>query len=250
MNDSRRDSSPLAAASTPDASAHVGAQDVGSAGRFSLPELTKAAGVSVRTVRYYIAEGLLPPPTAAGAKSFYTRQHLGRLRLIAHLKAAYLPLKEIRRRLDGLDDTAIEALLDAEETLPPAPRPPDSAAAYVDRLLKAGEAPPEGMLAPGRATSLSPPTDSPPGAGRAGPHYALMTPFESSEAQSYEAAPPSGPTLGMAAMAGVAPAADEPGSWRRVPLGDDAELLIKEEAYQRKRDRIEWLITWTRKVFG
>ncbi|MCC6705677.1 MAG: MerR family DNA-binding transcriptional regulator, partial [Thermomicrobiales bacterium] len=34
--------------------------------RYSLQELSDAAGVSPRTVRYYIAEGLLPPPEPAG----------------------------------------------------------------------------------------------------------------------------------------------------------------------------------------
>jgi hypothetical protein len=38
-------------------------------------------------------------------------------------------------------------------------------------------------------------------------------------------------------------------SWRRIQLGDDAELLIREEAYQRNRDRIEWLTDWAKKVF-
>ncbi|MDP9366568.1 MAG: MerR family transcriptional regulator, partial [Chloroflexota bacterium] len=76
-------------------------------GRLGLKELTEAAGVSVRTVRYYIAEGLLPPPAGAGPGSHYTAAHLDRLRLIARLKAAYLPLKEIRRRLAGQDDAEV-----------------------------------------------------------------------------------------------------------------------------------------------
>lgn len=37
--------------------------------------------------------------------------------------------------------------------------------------------------------------------------------------------------------------------WRRVPLGDDAELLIRESVYQRRRDRVDWLVAWARKVF-
>ena len=70
--------------------------------RLTLGELTAAADVSVRTVRYYIAEGLLPPPEGSGPGSAYTQGHLDRLRLIQRLKEAYLPLKEIRRRLSGL----------------------------------------------------------------------------------------------------------------------------------------------------
>src|SRR5215212_9161840 len=83
--------------------------------RLTLSELTAAADVSVRTVRYYIAEGLLPPPEGSGPGSSYTRGHLDRLRLIQRLKEAYLPLKEIRRRLSGLSDYEARKLLADED---------------------------------------------------------------------------------------------------------------------------------------
>src|SRR5688572_13071844 len=82
----------------------------------TLAELTDAADVSVRTVRYYIAEGLLPPPEGAGPASAYSAGHLARLRLIQRLKEAYLPLKEIRLRLAGLEDDEVLAILAQEET--------------------------------------------------------------------------------------------------------------------------------------
>ncbi|HEU5433466.1 MAG TPA: MerR family transcriptional regulator, partial [Thermomicrobiales bacterium] len=83
--------------------------------RFSLAELTEAAGVSVRTVRYYISEGLLPPPVGSGPKSYYTRSHFDRLRAIGRMRANYLPLREIRRRLGAMSDQQIRALA-TEET--------------------------------------------------------------------------------------------------------------------------------------
>src|SRR5688500_4373464 len=82
--------------------------------RLTLGELTAAADVSVRTVRYYISEGLLPPPEGSGPGSAYTQGHLERLRLIQRLKEAYLPLKEIRRRLSGLSDDEVRNLLTGE----------------------------------------------------------------------------------------------------------------------------------------
>src|SRR5215213_5876775 len=82
--------------------------------RLTLSELTAAADVSIRTVRYYIAEGLLPPPEGSGPGSSYTRGHLDRLRVIQRLKEAYLPLKQIRRRLSGLADDEVRSLLAAE----------------------------------------------------------------------------------------------------------------------------------------
>src|SRR5829696_5916655 len=83
--------------------------------RLTLSELTATADVSVRTVRYYIAEGLLPPPEGSGPGSAYTPGHLDRLRLIQRLKEAYLPLKEIRRRLSGLSDDEVRRLLAADD---------------------------------------------------------------------------------------------------------------------------------------
>src|SRR5688500_18740607 len=83
--------------------------------RLTLGELTAAADVSVRTVRYYISEGLLPPPEGTGPGSAYTQGHLDRLRLIQRLKEAYLPLKEIRRRLSGLSDDDVRKVLAAQD---------------------------------------------------------------------------------------------------------------------------------------
>ena len=68
---------------------------------YSIGELAEAAGISTRTIRYYVAEGLLPPPAGAGPNSRYTDTHLEQLALIGRLKEQYLPLKEIRRRLIG-----------------------------------------------------------------------------------------------------------------------------------------------------
>jgi DNA-binding transcriptional MerR regulator len=212
--------------------------------RLGLAELTEAAGVSARTVRYYVAEGLLSPPVAAGAKSFYSRGHLDRLRLIARFKASYLPLKEIRRRLAALDDAGVRAQLveplhgaDAS-----AGEERDSAASYVGRLLQPSPRPLPASPFPSSATM---PPSMPP-SGPAGSYYALMTPFESAEVASRE--------LGASQLedfeATAEPMIDDHGAWRRVSLGHDAELLIREEAYRRQRDRVEWLVTWARKVFG
>ena len=40
------------------------------------------------------------------------------------------------------------------------------------------------------------------------------------------------------------------GLWRRIPLGDEAELVISDRVYDRHRDRIDWLVRWARKVFS
>ena len=50
--------------------------------QLELAELADQAGVSIRTVRYYIQAGLLPRPEARGPGAHYTDEHLERLRLI------------------------------------------------------------------------------------------------------------------------------------------------------------------------
>jgi hypothetical protein len=49
--------------------------------------------------------------------------------------------------------------------------------------------------------------------------------------------------------AAAIPEAAAGSAWRRIPLGPDAELLVREEVYRRRRDRIDWLLGWARKVF-
>lgn len=69
--------------------------------QFDLPQLASHAGVSIRTVRYYIQQGLLPSPDARGPGAHYTEEHLERLQLIKRLQREHLPLAEIRRILEN-----------------------------------------------------------------------------------------------------------------------------------------------------
>ena len=68
---------------------------------YDLPQLASRAGVSIRTVRYYIQQGLLPSPEARGPGAHYTEEHLERLQLIKRLQREHLPLAEIRRILEN-----------------------------------------------------------------------------------------------------------------------------------------------------
>ena len=45
-------------------------------------------------------------------------------------------------------------------------------------------------------------------------------------------------------------ARQQPTLWHRIPLGDDAELVISDEVYARHPDRVDWLVRWARKVFN
>ncbi len=93
---------------------------------FTLDELCEQAGVTVRTVRYYISEGLLPPPTGHGASTRYMREHLDRLRIIDSLKEQFLPLREIRRSLDRLSASQIRDTADLLRQEQPQAAKPDA----------------------------------------------------------------------------------------------------------------------------
>ena len=69
--------------------------------QYSLQDLADLADVTPRTIRYYVAQGLLPSPGRVGPGAHYTDGHLARLRLIRRLQREHLPLAEIRARLAG-----------------------------------------------------------------------------------------------------------------------------------------------------
>jgi DNA-binding transcriptional MerR regulator len=69
--------------------------------RWTLAELVEESGVSGRTIRYYIARGLLARPLAAGRGASYGEKHLDRLAKIRDLQARGLTLAEIAWELDA-----------------------------------------------------------------------------------------------------------------------------------------------------
>lgn len=69
--------------------------------RFSLDELSRLAGVTARTVRYYIAEGLVDRPVGEKRGAHYVRRHLEQLLQIRRWTDAGLSLERVRERLAG-----------------------------------------------------------------------------------------------------------------------------------------------------
>ncbi|MFN2397365.1 MAG: MerR family transcriptional regulator [Gemmatimonadaceae bacterium] len=126
---------------------------------FDLNELSDQAGVTSRTVRYYIQQGLLSSPEARGPGTRYGRSHLDRLNLIKRLQREHLPLAEIRRRLEKLDDRAVRELLRTADE-----QPKSSALSYVREVLAGGRATRIAeSLSYSRAAHVSP--APPPGGG-------------------------------------------------------------------------------------
>ena len=64
-------------------------------------ELAERAGLSVRTIRYYISRGLLDGPVRHGRAAAYTQEHLEKLRKIKELKDDGKTLREIGHVLDS-----------------------------------------------------------------------------------------------------------------------------------------------------
>lgn len=69
--------------------------------RMKLDELAERAGVSPRTVRYYVQRGLLPAPEFRGPDTAYGVEHLQRLRAIRALQERHMPLDAIEAALAG-----------------------------------------------------------------------------------------------------------------------------------------------------
>jgi DNA-binding transcriptional MerR regulator len=83
--------------------------------RLNINELSARTGVPVRTIHYYLAEGILPSPGARGKAARYGEETVLRLRLVRRLVEQRLPLAEIKTRLDGLSADDLRRLLDEDD---------------------------------------------------------------------------------------------------------------------------------------
>lgn len=192
--------------------------------QYTLQELATDAGVSVRTIRYYIGEGLLPTPAGAGPQSHYTQSHLNRLRAIGLLKDRYLPLKEIRKALSGLDDEQIDRMitdLDGSEAL-------DEPNALQDQPF---------LMPESAATSA----------------HINETPAPKYDALSYidlalEQQRPGRDRVRRSIREDRAVPNAEAETWRKIEVVEGIELLVRNDLYRRRRDRVDWLVDWARKV--
>jgi len=73
----------------------IAAMQDSAATELSVEGLAEASGVSVRTIRWYQSEGLLPPPERHGREVRYSAAHLERLNLVAELQRRGLRLSAI-----------------------------------------------------------------------------------------------------------------------------------------------------------
>jgi DNA-binding transcriptional MerR regulator len=195
---------------------------------YSLRDLADVAGVTPRTVRYYIAQGLLPAPEGAGSAARYGEGHLARLRLIGRHQRQHLPLAEIRARLSGLDDPSVIAAIGEPESR----RVSESALDYIHALV--GDQP----------------ADEPADRSARAPALAAPMLFSTPQALSSEPFSPMAPAPMAPAPAPAAPVKPtlERSQWDRVELAPDVELHVRRPLGRLQNKRVERLIAIARQL--
>ena len=185
---------------------------------FDLGELAAAADVTPRTIRYYVQQGLLPSPGTRGPGVRYDRAHLDRLQLIRRLQRQHLPLAEIRRQLEGLDDASVR---DALASTPDGPRH-SAALDYIRGVLASEPAPPGPVW---RASAR--PAEHRLSAVRSSPARHLQAPE-----------PPKRSTRSTRS------------TWDRIPLASDVELHVRRPLSREHNKLVDRLVEAARQLFA
>ncbi len=81
---------------------------------YTLEDLEKISGMSIRTLRFYIQEGLLPGPDTRGKFARYSQTHLDTIRFIHRLKEVHMPLQKIRHLLETMSSEDIERIIQSQ----------------------------------------------------------------------------------------------------------------------------------------
>ncbi len=211
---------------------------------FDINELAAAAGVTTRTIRYYVQQGLLPSSETRGPGARYDRAHLDRLVLIKRLQAQHLPLAEIRKRLEGL---TAQQLRDSLEAVPESRK--SSASEYVRQLL-AGSQP---LLASKKRVA----SPAPPEEQHAAPAFGVAHPAppvvqEPPPTASVEA--PRHPPLARVARSAPEPLDPAPSvgrsTWERHAFTPDVELHLRRPLSREHNRLVERLLEFARHLFS
>jgi DNA-binding transcriptional MerR regulator len=190
---------------------------------YTIADLARLTGVSVRTVRYYLAQGLIPSSGESGPGAHYGEGHLQRLRLTKRLQAQHQPLSEIRTQLAAMTDADVAAALQPAAEPPPEAQP-SSALEYVRGVLGTGPARRLAAARPmarlSRAYLAEPAADAPR------------------------------PTAWPSHAAGESPepAPVERSQWERISLSPNLEMNVRRPLSRLEQKRVERLITIARQV--
>jgi DNA-binding transcriptional MerR regulator len=202
-------------------------------GTLTLADLARLADVTPRTVRFYVAQGLLPSPGQSGPGARYLESTLPRLRLIREMQRNHLPLAEIRTRLAGVTDDEIAGLV-----APVAPPPSDTAIDYIRGLLGTARLP---QPLPQPLNQPVPPAGAAPAMASGGMQAAEPAPLPARAPSAMHPAVTAAPFDGPPEMV-------ERSQWDRIALTPDIELQIRRPLGRLEQRRVERLITIARQV--
>jgi len=213
---------------------------------YSITDLANIASVSPRTVRYYIALGLLPSAGFAGPATRYDDSHLARLRLIRQLQKENRPLAEIRRQLAGMDDSQVAQAAELKRVTTDEPTERTSALDYVRRVLGQDATSPAALpLRPPAAPMAAPAPPMPETTRWAASSLARRAP-DWVEPVLQAAASPLEPPKSAPQAPSSAPARSQ---WDRIPLDPDIELHVRRPLSRAQNRRVERLIALAQQLF-
>jgi DNA-binding transcriptional MerR regulator len=216
----------------------------------SLEELARMIDIPVRTIRYYIAENLLPGPDGRGKAASYGEEHLLKLRLIRRLAERHVPLAEMQSLLPRLSLDEVRVLLEEEDRRArelEQSAQEASAKDYLGKLLQNAQEARKKMVRESPSyTSGSGGTSIEPGMRPA----IMPMPKPAIPPAPFPGAPPSPASpLPLEVPPMPATVAGESQSWRRWELASGVELHIRADAETRQRSLIERLFRAAGKIF-
>jgi len=228
-------------------------------------ELAQRAGTTKRTIRYYLAEGLLPPAGGTSTRLEFQREHELRLRLIQHLQTAGIKLGAVKSILDRYSLEDVENLVESFDRgehpavgeTPEGPSPTAGILREVPLSLVYGtvreartspagdlwlekapahEEPVLGEeLAAWRVPVGAAPSASP--ASSAAPPSPVLPAFPASSAA------PSSPVLPAAPASSAAPGRTA-SLWHRISLADEVEMLVRAPVDPERKAAIEEVVAY------
>jgi DNA-binding transcriptional MerR regulator len=205
---------------------------------YSLSDLSDLADVTARTIRYYIAQGLLRPPEGAGVGARYDDGHLHRLRMIRRLQRDHLPLAEIRKRLAALSDDEVTALL-TEETVVR-----DSASDYIAAVLRD-----RGIARPSHQAAPPPRWRSVAAMAEVDPQ--MRASVAQADPQTRASMPPALTRAQVEALAeDGSPSSRTPerSQWDRIALDEDIELHVRRPLTRDQNRTVDRIVAISREL--
>jgi DNA-binding transcriptional MerR regulator len=198
----------------------------------TLEDLAQHSGLPLRTLRFYIQEGILQGPDTHGKFSRYSQQHLDRLEVIQRLKNLRLPLQEIRHLLNNMTEEESSQLRQFQDVInqdifkiktiqskkPAISDQGSSALEYIHDLER----------------------------GRKNIRSAFDDSFNGPPLVNHSRSVPSSKGMIFSQDQPI----DDQETWRRIVLDEGIELNIREPGNIDEEQKVRKLIVFARKLFG